>query len=91
MEIKNMEKKESNYCIDNYPELRHFFSFQEYQPEKDREDSIRITQDLARYLLLNNANTVIKGAVVWFKIQNLGLGVYEVELNKDGRETVLTK
>jgi len=50
---------------------------------------VRVTEDVARVLLLRNENFIIQGTVRWLRIIPLGLGVYNITLNTNGKTTCM--
>ena len=77
--------------IDDLDKLRTIFHQNMIISDFNKINSIRISSKLGRELLLNNSSVIVNGIVKWFKIKNLGLGVCEVRLNDESKETVMEK
>jgi hypothetical protein len=52
---------------------------------------IRVPKACAQKWLLENKSVISKGTVHWLQIKDIGLGICEVALRKDGKNTLVVK
>lgn len=71
----------SNFSIDSLENLKAYFHVEDKEPKFRQCLAVRIPKKLATFILQNNSTMIINGEVRYFTLSNIGLGVYQVELN----------